>query len=159
MSNFTYCPLVWHFCGKLNNSKIEKIQERALRVVCNDLKSEYTDLLEKMNTSTMLQSRLNCILVEVYKSLVTDPTNPPYVRDLVKIKESPYDMRDCTLLNQPRKRTTNFGLRSYSYLATKLWNDLPSHLKCISDNNVIEFKCRLKNYNGTKLDSMSTFYV
>ena len=47
MSNFTYCPLVWHFCGKLNNSKIEKIQERALRVVCKDLKSEYTDLLEK----------------------------------------------------------------------------------------------------------------
>ena len=107
----------------------------------------------------MLQSRLNCILVEVYKSLVTDPTNPPYVRDLVKIKESPYDLRDCTLLNQPRKRTTNFGLRSYTYLAAKLWNDLPSHLKCISDNNVIEFKCRLKNWNGTKLESMSAFYV
>ena len=24
-SNFNYCPLVWHFCGKLNNKKLENI--------------------------------------------------------------------------------------------------------------------------------------
>ena len=23
--NFSYCPLVWHFCGKTNNAKLEKI--------------------------------------------------------------------------------------------------------------------------------------
>ena len=28
-SNFTYCSLVWHFCGITNNSKVEKIQARA----------------------------------------------------------------------------------------------------------------------------------
>ena len=89
MSNFTYCPLVWHFCGKLNNAKIEKIQERALRIVCNDHMSEYSDLLEKMNTSTMLQSRLNIILTEVYKSLIPDSKNPSYVRDLIKINRLP----------------------------------------------------------------------
>ena len=27
-SNFSYCPLTWHFCGKGNNSKVEKIQVR-----------------------------------------------------------------------------------------------------------------------------------
>ena len=31
MSNFSYCPLTWHFCGEQNTKKIEKIQERALR--------------------------------------------------------------------------------------------------------------------------------
>ena len=30
MSNFNYCPIVWHFCGETNTRKIEKIQERAL---------------------------------------------------------------------------------------------------------------------------------
>ena len=108
MSNFTYCPLVWHFCGKINNSKIEKIQERALRIVCNDHTSEYIELLEKMNTCTMLQSRLNCILIEVYKSLIPDPTNPTYIRDLIQIKECPYDMRDCTKLDQPKKKNDKF---------------------------------------------------
>ena len=27
LSNFNYCPLVWHFCGKTNNDKLAKIQE------------------------------------------------------------------------------------------------------------------------------------
>ena len=31
-SNFIYCPLVWHFCSAALSQKIEKIQERALRV-------------------------------------------------------------------------------------------------------------------------------
>ena len=26
-SNFEYCPLVWHLCGKMNNQKLEKLQE------------------------------------------------------------------------------------------------------------------------------------
>ena len=25
MSNFNYCPLVWHFCGETNTKQIEKI--------------------------------------------------------------------------------------------------------------------------------------
>ena len=33
MNNFDYCPLVWHFCGEVNNQKLEKIQERALRIL------------------------------------------------------------------------------------------------------------------------------
>ena len=27
-SNFHYCPLVWHFCGQVNNQKLAEIQER-----------------------------------------------------------------------------------------------------------------------------------
>jgi hypothetical protein len=33
MSNFNYCPIVWHFCGETNTRKIEKIQERVLRIL------------------------------------------------------------------------------------------------------------------------------
>ena len=32
-SNFNYCPLVWHFCSRKSVKKIEKIQERALRIL------------------------------------------------------------------------------------------------------------------------------
>ena len=41
MSNFNYCPLVWHFCGETNTKKIEKIQERALRFIYNEYTSSY----------------------------------------------------------------------------------------------------------------------
>ena len=43
MSNFNYCPLVWHFCGETNTKKIEKIQERALRFIYNEYTSSYED--------------------------------------------------------------------------------------------------------------------
>ena len=46
ISNFNYCPIVWHLCGKVNTSKMERIQERALRFVFNDLTSSYDILLD-----------------------------------------------------------------------------------------------------------------
>ena len=32
-TNFNYCPLVWHFCSSKSLYKIEKIQERTLRLL------------------------------------------------------------------------------------------------------------------------------
>ena len=40
-SNFNYCPLVWHFSSAKSVKKIEKIQERALRILYNDFSSDY----------------------------------------------------------------------------------------------------------------------
>ena len=45
-SQFSYCPLVWMFCSKTINKKINHIHERALRLVHNDYTSSFTDLLE-----------------------------------------------------------------------------------------------------------------
>ena len=45
-SNFQYSPLVWHFCGHVNNNKIEKIRERSLRILHRDYDSSY-EVLEK----------------------------------------------------------------------------------------------------------------
>ena len=41
LSNFNYCPLVWHFCGKVNTAKMEKIQKRALSYIYRDVKCPY----------------------------------------------------------------------------------------------------------------------
>ena len=58
LRNFNYRPLVWHFCGKTNNKKLEKIQERSLRILYNDYDSTYKDLLCNNISSTLLLSRL-----------------------------------------------------------------------------------------------------
>ena len=49
MSNFNYCPLVWHFCGQVNTKKVEKTQERALRFIYEDYSASYDELLSKSN--------------------------------------------------------------------------------------------------------------
>ena len=69
MSNFNNCPLGWHFCGKMNNQKIEKIQERALRIIYDDYISTYDELLEKAGTNTLLINRLRLLALTVFKSL------------------------------------------------------------------------------------------
>ena len=44
LSNFNYCPLVWHFSSCESIRKIEKIQKRCLRIVSNDYESDYETL-------------------------------------------------------------------------------------------------------------------
>ena len=68
-SNFSYCCLVWHFCAKSGNRKLEKIQERAIRFVYNDFVSMYNELLMKSTSSSVLAMRLKAMAIEIYKSL------------------------------------------------------------------------------------------
>ena len=53
LSNFNYCPLVWHFCSSKSLKKIEKIQERALRILYNESTSDDNQLLGKSNKASM----------------------------------------------------------------------------------------------------------
>ena len=46
LSNFNYCPIVWHFCGNGDMHKIEKLNERVIRFMYNDYTSDYLTLLE-----------------------------------------------------------------------------------------------------------------
>jgi len=46
-SQFKYCPLIWMFHGRVANNKINRLHERALRLVYNDYNSSFDDLLDK----------------------------------------------------------------------------------------------------------------
>ena len=105
----------------------------------------------------MLKSRLKCILVEVFKSL--KHLNPPYIEEMIETKDVNYNLRDPQPLNQPKRNTTNYGLKTFSYLGTKLWNDMPNDMKCISDTDIHEFKSRLKHMVVPTYEKIATFYV
>ena len=146
MSNFTYCSLVWHFCGITNNSKIEKIQERALRIVYNDYDSDILDLMNKFGTETMLQSRLKTMILEVFKA--KNDISPVYIRNIFHKKDQPYFLRNPHPLIQMKKDTTNYGLKTIGYLGSKLWNDLDPSLKKLTKDDLLEFKSLLKKLPG-----------
>ena len=46
-SQFGCCPLVWFFCSRKINNRMNRIQERALRIVYKDYVSTFAQLLEK----------------------------------------------------------------------------------------------------------------
>ena len=148
MSNFNYCLLVWHFCEYMNNAKLEKIQERALRILFDDYTSSYTDMLEKAGTATLLIQRLRLITLTVFKSL--HGLNPPCLNDMFTPKSVPYFLRDSSVTEQHRSRTTTFGLRSISYIGAKLWKDLPNDFKKLTI--CFYFKQIVKTWSGPSLD-------
>ena len=47
ISQFSYCPPVWMCHSRTNNSKINRLHERCLRLVYNDKQSSFNELLEK----------------------------------------------------------------------------------------------------------------
>ena len=91
LSQFNYCPLVWHFCGKGSLHKIEKIHETALRFIYSDNISEYLDLLEKANTTTLYLKRVRIIAQDVYKAI--NNIGPKYAKELIMDRPSKYPTR------------------------------------------------------------------
>ena len=69
-SNFSYCPLVWHFCSKTSTDKMEKPQYRVLRLVYSDFDSSYEDLLKKANINTSQLRRIRTTASELLKYLI-----------------------------------------------------------------------------------------
>ena len=46
-SQFSYCPLLWMFCSRGQNDRINDIHKRALRMVYLDFDSSFAELLER----------------------------------------------------------------------------------------------------------------
>ena len=115
------------FCGKKNSNKLEKLQERALRFVYKDTSSTYEILLKRGNFLPLSIYRLKFLAMEVYKCL--NGLNPVYLNDLFKIKAVKYDLRNSSILEQPKFNTVKFGYKSVSYYGSKLWNQLPNDVK------------------------------
>ena len=145
LSNFNYCPLVWHFCGKTNNKKLE----RSLRILYNDYDSIYEDLLCNNRSSTLLLSRLKTLLLETFKSL--RHTNAECLHDIFNPKMSPYDLRTTDIV-QPKRNTTTHGLRSFSYLGSRLWNNLVNDFPFLCHVDYNGFKEFIKDWTGPNLD-------
>ena len=137
-STFNYCPVVWIFCGKGNSNKLEKNNERAIRIVFDDRDSSYEELLKKAKLLPLSMLRLKYMIIEVYKCIRRQ--NPEYLNDSFKIMNSKYEFRDTSKAIQPNFNSMTFGYRSFAYYGAKLWNHLPTTLKLIEDIQIFKLE-------------------
>ena len=68
-SNFVYCSIAYNSYSPSQDRMIEKLNERALRLVCNDYESNYNDLLTKTGKSMLYVMRKNYLAEFVFKVL------------------------------------------------------------------------------------------
>ena len=66
-SQFNYCPLIWMFHSRQLNNRINKINERALRLAYKDNKLNFNDLLKLDNSVTIHQRNLKILATEIFK--------------------------------------------------------------------------------------------
>ena len=107
--HFNYCAETWNFCSKGATTKLEKLNERALRFVYRDYSSSYEMLLKQSGYQTLLNQRLAKILTTVYK-VVNGQGVSESLCDLVELRESNYNLRGDKILTLPKVNTTKYGL-------------------------------------------------
>ena len=126
MANFSYCPAVWNFYSAKDKYKVEKLQERTLRFVYSDYCSSYSEHLDKAETCTLELRRIHSICTEIYRTI--NNIGPEYMNSLVVPNQSHYSSGRPLNLFVTRINQATYGLRSFRYQGTVLWNNLPEEI-------------------------------
>ena len=128
--------------------KIENLQKRALRFLCNDYEISYEKLLLKSDKATMNVNRLRLLCIEIYKTV--NNLNPKFMRDLLSLRETSRLIREKYMLNLniPVHNQVTSGSKSLRVFGPKVSNSLPYHIK--SSENLESFKMVIKHWNGKR---------
>ena len=87
-SQFNHCPLVWVFCDRILNNKINHIHERALQKTYKDMRPDFdTMLLIDDEVPTYIRN-LQLLMTEIYKTKWG--LNPSFMKEIFFEKHSSY---------------------------------------------------------------------
>ena len=137
---FNYCPLVWMYCSRKNNKRINNIHERALRIAYNDFSSSFEQLLLKDNTVNIHTKNLQQLATEIYKTIHHE--NPNFMDEIFNMNELPYNLREITF-TRSKPNTVAYGLETISYKCQEAWNSIPAEIT--PSTNVSIFKEKIKD--------------
>ena len=130
-SNFDYCSLIWGNCGKTLSNKLQKLQNRAARVITSpNFDVDVDSLFHKLSWKDSKSQRQNQNTLMVFKSL--NWLVPEYLASkFIKRNESNYSLRDLVnkLVNPFPIPRTNYTKNSFSYSSTTLWNSLSCNIR------------------------------
>ena len=144
-SQFNYCPLVWLCHNRSLNSQINNIHHRALSIVYNDYISSFESLLEKSGSFSIHHKNIQLLAIEVYKTI--NGLSPLLMSDIFVNKSNRYNLRSGQTLKTFIPKTSNYGVESVSYLASKIWNLVPIEIK--NSKSLEIFKNKIKIWKPT----------
>ena len=85
------------------------------------------------------RKHINTLSTEIYKMFSGE--NPYSMKSIFTKKDVIHNPRTSNLLTLPKINTKRFGLYSFSFCASHLWNQLPDHIKY--ETSVKGFKKKL----------------
>ena len=127
-SQFSHCLLIWMFCSRKMNRKINHIHERALRLVYNDYSSTFAELLRKDKSVCIHHRNIHQLAIEMYK--VKYDMSPPFMKEIFNYTGEGRKSRFGDKFQRPNVNKVNKGGKSLRSFGPILWNTmLPEKLK------------------------------
>ncbi len=123
-------------------ARLEKDQERALRLVYNDKDCSYYELLFRAKVPSFLIKWHGILATEVFNAL--QDISSPYIQNLFREKDVPYNLRASKIVIQPKCQSTTHGQNSLTYQGARLWNSLPQHIN--GAETVGQFQSYINNH-------------
>ena len=136
--HFDYCDTVWGTCNETTNQKLQKLQNRAAKVITGGKwYDSSTEARNTLNWKTLRERYSFHLAITMFK--VMNDEAPAYLVNRFNVKVSGYDLRGYKNLAIPKPKTES-RKRSISYAGATLWNSLPDALK--KSCNISRFKCK-----------------
>ena len=128
--HFDYCAPVWDGLSSYLCEKLQKLQNRAARVILQaNCEINSSLLLETLKWDKLSSRRRKQKAIMMFKSL--NGLAPVYLQDLFSERNTDYNLRDAfRKLNLPKPRT-DYLKRSFGYSGALLWNSLPENIRAI----------------------------
>ena len=141
--HFDYCSPVWDEFNATLREKMQKLQNRAARVIT---KSSYdassSILLEKLHWDNLSLRRKKHKSILMYKTI--NKLTPEYLQNLFSFRSTNYNLRNAEMkLNLPKPRT-EYLKRSFCYSGARLWNTLPHSAR--TANSLRHFKNEINRF-------------
>ena len=143
-SQLRYCPLIWMFSTRTCNSKINRLQERSLRLISDDKESTFEELLKSYGQNDCHTKNLQTLMTEVYK--FNNGLSPPIMDSVFHKRNINYDLRNHREFHLSHKNTSKYGTETVSYKAPQIWQTLTEEIK-LSESLEI-FKNKIKKWDG-----------
>ena len=136
-SQFNYCPLIWMCHSRDLNNRINKLHERALRVVYNNKDLTFDQLLEMDGAFTIHEKNLQKLAIEMYK--VKHNLCPKPVQDLFTLAT-----RGNNEWVMPKVVSVTKGVETIRYRGPKTWELVPEEVK--KSKTLSSFKEKIKTW-------------
>ena len=85
-SQFNYCPLICMLHSRTLNNKINRLYERALRIIYSDYKSSFCELLEKDKSFSIHHKNIQNLAIEIYMFLHN--LSPCIMNNIFKVNQT-----------------------------------------------------------------------
>ena len=154
-SRIDYCNSIFFGIDKYLIETLQKVQNAALRMIYGLKKrthlSEYYDKLHWLKVEQRIYYK---IILTVFKC-INDIAPIELIERIVTFRD-----RDKLILSQVHFNS-KLGRRSFTYIAPRLWNEVPYDIKTISDINRFKskLKCLLYGANFTEFKARVFKYI